>query len=109
VWCGFALALLKLFLKAENAIVHMYETFKKAGKVTLIATGCLTNIAALFSVFPDVVNYIEEVSILGGAVHDPAGNIGVCAEFNILLGSIFYYYCYFYFNLFCKILMQLKS
>jgi inosine-uridine nucleoside N-ribohydrolase len=55
--------------------------------VTLVATGCLTNVALLLSVYPDIASDIEKIVIMGGAVgKGPAaatGNTGVGAEFNI--------------------------
>ena len=39
----------------ESAIVKMYNTFKNSSeKIHICATGALTNIALLFSTFPDV-------------------------------------------------------
>lgn len=56
-------------------------------KVTIIATGALTNIALLLSVYPELKDDISQIVIMGGAVgRGPAaasGNTGVAAEFNI--------------------------
>ncbi|MFV0413757.1 MAG: nucleoside hydrolase [Oscillospiraceae bacterium] len=52
-------------------------------KVTLVATGPLTNIAALFLAHPEVKQNIELLSIMGGSV--VGGNWTAAAEFNILV------------------------
>ncbi|KAI9849471.1 MAG: Uridine nucleosidase 1 [Sclerophora amabilis] len=64
----------------------------------LIATGALTNVALLFSAFPEVASWIKGLSIMGGAIgggltdapiskmpgeQDRVGNITPWAEFNI--------------------------
>ncbi|EFA83639.1 N-D-ribosylpurine ribohydrolase [Heterostelium album PN500] len=72
----------------KNAIVHMYDTirstFLETGKLTtIIATAALTNVALLFSVFPDVKSMVESVTLLGGAM--TVGNMTPVAEFNILV------------------------
>ena len=46
----------------------------------LVATGALTNVALLFSVYPELATRVELV-IMGGALGK--GNTGPCAEFNI--------------------------
>lgn len=62
----------------------MYDYFRSLAprKVTILATGPLTNIALLLINHPDVVNYIERIVMMGGSV-GPA-NYGP-AEFNILV------------------------
>ena len=46
----------------NNAIVEIYNTLKHhESKVTIIITGCATNIAALLTVFPDIKKKIELV------------------------------------------------
>jgi non-specific riboncleoside hydrolase len=47
----------------------------------LCSTGALTNIALLFSTFPDIKDYIEKLIIMGGAVNE--GNVTKHAEYNI--------------------------
>eukprot|EP01114_Cavostelium_apophysatum_P000317 TRINITY_DN10298_c0_g1_i2.p1 TRINITY_DN10298_c0_g1~~TRINITY_DN10298_c0_g1_i2.p1 ORF type:complete len:237 (+),score=65.86 TRINITY_DN10298_c0_g1_i2:363-1073(+) len=62
----------------------MYEVIAAQSEpVTLIVTGCHTNVALLFSLFPEVKEQIEEVVMLGGAIG--IGNITPAAEFNILI------------------------
>lgn len=51
--------------------------------VTLVPTGPLTNIAALFLAHPEVKENIERISLMGGGVTH--GNWVPAAEFNILL------------------------
>jgi pyrimidine-specific ribonucleoside hydrolase len=51
--------------------------------VTLIPTGPLTNIAILFTAYPEVKKNIKRVSLMGGSLQ--AGNWSPAAEFNILV------------------------
>ncbi|OLY81309.1 Inosine-uridine-preferring nucleoside hydrolase-like protein [Smittium mucronatum] len=50
--------------------------------VYLVASGSLTNIAILVSVYPQIVNKVKVFSFMGGALG--AGNRSAVAEFNIL-------------------------
>ncbi|WP_408011296.1 nucleoside hydrolase [Pseudalkalibacillus sp. A8] len=52
-------------------------------KVTIVAIGPLTNIAILVKSYPEIVNNIEELSIMGGACY--GGNSTPTAEFNIFV------------------------
>jgi inosine-uridine nucleoside N-ribohydrolase len=71
----------------EDAIVFMRDRIRAVGEasgkpVTLVCTGCLTNAAALFTVFPAVArDHIACVSIMGGAIG--LGNMTPGAEWNI--------------------------
>lgn len=38
------------------------------GTAWLVATGALTNIALLFATFPELVEHIKGVSVMGGAI-----------------------------------------
>jgi purine nucleosidase/pyrimidine-specific ribonucleoside hydrolase len=72
-----------------NAVVAMFESIKahveaNAEKVTLIATGCCTNVALLLRVYPAVEDMLDRIVIMGGSVRG-RGNIGLNAEFNILI------------------------
>ena len=68
----------------ESAVEVLYQEIVRAErKVTLVATGPLTNIAALFLAHPEVREKIELLSIMGGAVI--GGNWTPAAEFNILV------------------------
>ncbi|WP_432360450.1 nucleoside hydrolase [Sporosarcina sp. UB5] len=70
-------------LTSENGIQYMWEYIMQLPdneKITLVATGPLTNIALLFKVFPDVLEKVEEVVIMGGS--SVGGNVTPTAEFN---------------------------
>ena len=67
------------------AVVAMAEALLSgdpADKPTLVATGALTNVALLFSVYPEVIHRLDELVIMGGA-YQGLGNTGPTAEFNI--------------------------
>lgn len=67
-----------------GAVELLYREIMGAGRqVTVVATGPLTNIAALFLAHPEVKAHIEVLSIMGGAVY--GGNWTPAAEFNILV------------------------
>lgn len=51
------------------------------GTVVLVATGALTNVALLLSVYPEVVQCLRDIVIMGGAIG--MGNTSPAAEFNI--------------------------
>ena len=55
--------------------------FNSVNPVTIIALGPLTNVALLMQDYPGIIDYIEEVIIMGGAVQT-VGNITSHAEFN---------------------------
>jgi len=55
---------------------------KTVKKITIVATGCLTNVALLFIVYPDIKSMVE-VSLMGGCIN--VGNMSPAAEFNILV------------------------
>ncbi|KIL66243.1 hypothetical protein M378DRAFT_103735 [Amanita muscaria Koide BX008] len=52
-------------------------------KVTLVSTGSMTNVALFVSVYPDLLDAIDELVFMGGAVG--TGNRSPVAEFNILV------------------------
>ena len=52
------------------------------GRLTVIALGPLTNVAAALDGRPDIANAISEIVVMGGAVEVP-GNVTPHAEFNI--------------------------
>ena len=51
--------------------------------ITLVPTGPLTNIAFLFSVYPEVLSNIRQISMMGGGI--ATGNWNASAEFNIFV------------------------
>lgn len=66
----------------QHAIELMADIIRASKeKVTLVPIGPLTNIALLFKAFPDVMDNIEEISIMGGGI--AYGNVTSTAEFNI--------------------------
>jgi len=68
----------------KKAINHMYETIIASPEpVTIVATGALTNVALLLTVYPEIKSKISQLSILGGSIG--IGNISPAAEFNILI------------------------
>jgi uridine nucleosidase len=86
----------------KTAIAAMHEALIATPKGTswVVATGATTNVALLFSVYPELVEHVAGLSIMGGAVGDnfteavfgalPGeekrfGNITPYAEFNIYI------------------------
>jgi len=66
----------------EHAIELIRTTLERADRpVTLIPTGPLTNIALLLRTYPRIVDRIERICLMGGAVGE--GNTTASAEFNI--------------------------
>jgi inosine-uridine nucleoside N-ribohydrolase len=82
------LPLPKLKPHAKNALDLLSEQLASArkGELSIIATGPLTNIAALFTKDPNAAKEIRELSIMGGAygvTQYGIGNETPVAEFNI--------------------------
>jgi len=72
----------KASIETKNAIEAMYECAKECGKLYIAAVGPLTNIAAAIINYPDFLDYVEEIDIMGGSV-GVGGNTTTAAEFNI--------------------------
>ena len=68
------------------------------GTPWVVATGTLTNVALLFATFPETVDHVQGLSIMGGAIgdgftdapmsripgqHQRIGNVTPFAEFNL--------------------------
>jgi purine nucleosidase len=53
------------------------------GRRVLLATGPLTNLAAMCQVDGDLARHVDRVVVMGGAFGDPAGNATAHAEFNV--------------------------
>ena len=68
-------------LTAVELMIKILEESKE--KVTIVATGPLTNVGALLLVRPDLKEKIEQISIMGGGIKH--GNWTAAAEFNILI------------------------
>ena len=69
-------------LESDNAIVFLRDKIMGAkGKTTIVPTGPLTNIGLLLSVFPETIEKIETISLMGGSIY--SGNRTPFAEFNI--------------------------
>lgn len=71
----------KLPVSERPAITAMMETIMASNeKITIVATGPLTNVAALLLAHPEVKPKIERISWMGGAA--VGGNMSPVAEFN---------------------------
>ena len=72
-----------------RAVIEMYhaieKTYRETGgeRVTIVATGALTNVALLLLLFgSEVQEMVDMICLMGGAIHGP-GNTGPVSEFNI--------------------------
>lgn len=72
---------LKAIEGMASAISETYQS-GQGQKVTLIATGPLTNVALFVSVYPELIEGVEQIVFMGGGVG--IGNRSPVAEFNIL-------------------------
>lgn len=64
-----------------DAVELIYDLLMKSSqKVTLLAIGPLTNLALLFNKYPDALEKIERIAVMGGGID--IGNITPYAEFN---------------------------
>ena len=70
-------------LQDEHAVDFIIATLKK-GSATLIPTGPLTNIGAALQRAPEIVDSIDEIVLMGGAMRE-GGNRSPSAEFNMLV------------------------
>ncbi len=69
--------------RPESAYDHISEAARQhSGELTVVALGPLTNIARVIRRDPGVVERIERLVVMGGAVETP-GNVTPYAEFNI--------------------------
>lgn len=66
----------------RDAITFIHEMLHQYNNVTLVPTGPLTNIAKLLLAYPNDINFIEEIVLMGGSIMN--GNVSPAAEFNIL-------------------------
>ena len=65
---------------AVNATVDIVNDYE--GKITYIALGRLTNLALAISLDPNLVDFISEVVVMGGAIHQP-GNATPVSSANL--------------------------
>jgi inosine-uridine nucleoside N-ribohydrolase len=67
---------------SRHAVELLAETLSAAERpITLVPTGPLTNIALLLAIHPGIVDRVERVVLMGGAIAE--GNVTPAAEFNI--------------------------
>jgi pyrimidine-specific ribonucleoside hydrolase len=66
---------------AEVSIAQIMES--AAAKITIVATGPLTNIATFLSAYPHLKSKIQCISLMGGGIF--RGNMTPLAEFNIYI------------------------
>ena len=73
-------------LQDMHAVDFIVETLRNAGKgtVTLVPTGPMTNIATAFERDPTIIDAVDRVVSMGGAMRE-GGNRSPSAEFNILV------------------------
>jgi purine nucleosidase len=73
-------------LQDEHAVDFIVETLRTAekGTVTLVPTGPMTNIAAAINRDPNVLDAVDRIVSMGGAMRE-GGNRSPSAEFNILV------------------------
>lgn len=65
----------------EHAVDFIYRTAQETPNFHLIPVGPLTNIAAAIRRYPDLVDHVEGISLMGGST--TVGNATAAAEFNI--------------------------
>lgn len=79
---GFSFPTLVKTYSGKKAVDYLIETLMKSqNKITIVATGPLTNLALAMRVEPEILNRIEEVVVMGGSIAN--GNVSPAAEFNI--------------------------
>lgn len=76
----------ELPLEDQHAVNFIVEILKSARKesITLVPTGPLTNVATALQKDPSIVQNIEQIVMMGGAMRE-GGNYSPSAEFNILV------------------------
>ena len=57
----------RITITLHPAIVHMHKVISQCEprSVTLLATACLTNVALLLSVYPNITEKLEQIVVLG--------------------------------------------
>lgn len=68
----------------KNVMLSIYnDIMSQEKKVHFVVTGAMTNLAILIKAFPDMLEKLEGITIMGGAIG--LGNWSPAAEFNILV------------------------
>ena len=70
-------------LEAQHAVDFIVDTLRNEVPVTLIPTGPMTNFAAAIEREPSVLDNVEQIVSMGGAMRE-GGNRSPSAEFNVL-------------------------
>jgi purine nucleosidase len=68
-------------LDGRHAVDLLVDTVRESDGVTLVPVGPLTNVAMALKKAPDIVEGIDEIVLMGGAIAE--GNVTPSAEFNI--------------------------
>ncbi len=73
-------------LENKHAVDFIVDTLNGAGQesITLVPMGPLTNLGQAFSQAPSILEKVEQIVLMGGAMRE-GGNISPSAEFNILV------------------------
>ncbi len=76
----------ELPLEDQHAVDFIIETLNAADResITLVPIGPLTNIGQAFTKDPSIVEKVEQIVLMGGAMRE-GGNYSPSAEFNILV------------------------
>jgi len=70
-------------IKSENAVSYLYRVVKENPKqVSLLCVGPLTNIALAMKTFPDFIELVKDIFIMGGNYNAVGNCKSECAEFN---------------------------
>ncbi len=84
--CGIDLPSTKYVKKNNDAIESLYNIIRNKIRVKYVSLAPLTNFAKLLEYHPDVVEYIDELIIMGGGFH--VYNVSNSAEYNFSLDGL---------------------
>lgn len=65
----------------KTAVEALHDAIMAEDEITLVPTGSYTNIALLFSQYPEVKSHIKQIVAMGGSLS--GGNMTSSAEFNV--------------------------
>ena len=65
----------------KTAVEALHDAIMAEDEITLVPTGSYTNIALLFSEYPEVKSHIKQIVAMGGSLS--GGNMTSSAEFNV--------------------------